>query len=151
MCLAACTADPAPKPDAESSSSVHTTPSTSPSTGSGEPAPHPPQEDPLASTAALALRGFFDSDGLVRARDGSTLVVFSPEYADRAQYRVYDRNWRPRTPLLQAPVRLLMERGLAHGFIGHAERTRRNGTFSYAEWVTIDADGALRACPTSPP
>jgi hypothetical protein len=150
VCLAACTADPAPKPDAASSNSVNTRPSTSPSSGSGESVPPAPGDAPLASTAATALRGFFDSDGLVRAGDGSTLLVFAPEYADRAQYRVYDQNWRPRTPLLEAPVRLLLERGLAHGFIGHAERTRRNGTSSYAEWVTIDADGALRVVPHQP-
>jgi hypothetical protein len=150
ICLAACTADPAPKPDAESSNGVSTTPSTSPSSSSGESVPQAPQDDPLASTAAPGLRGFLDSNGLVRAGDGSTLLVFAPEYADRAQYRVYDRNWRPRTPLLEVPVRLLMERGLAHGFVGHAERTRRDGTFSYAEWVTIDADGALRAVPHQP-
>jgi hypothetical protein len=116
------------------------------------PAPHEPSDpesasaltgDQLRTVEATRVRGELPYQGFLQAGDGSFLVVFQRWIADRTQYRVYDRDWHPRTPLLEVDAFLEMDRGLDAGFIGLATRTRPNGTSSFERWVTIGTDGLI--------
>ena len=88
---------------------------------------------------------------LVRADDGTTLVGFGePGVNDSTQYRLYDRQWRPLTPLLSIDARLVAERGTAHGFVGQATRSNRMGRHTLNQWVTLNRAGRVHPVADQP-
>jgi len=87
----------------------------------------------------------------VRAGDGTTIVMWEPTSAHvSTKYRLYDRSWRPRTPLLSVPVALHAWRGLTRGFLGQAWAYRRDGSVVIDEWVRINRSGHVSAVPHQP-
>jgi hypothetical protein len=130
--------------------------------GDGDPSPAPdepsdsetassPAGDQLRTVEATRVRGEMPYQGFLQAGDGSFLVVFQRWVADRTQYRVYDRGWRPRTPLLEVDAYLDIDRGLEDGFIGLATRTKADGRrYAYRRWVTIGTDGRIEEVPNQP-
>ena len=137
-CASACSGDPSPGSD------DHSPGATATIDGGKAPTAETAKPDPLEPVPADSLLGVVDNYGVIRARDGSTLVVSSTESRRRTVYRIYDRQWRPQTPPLEIQADLMVERGLANSFVGNASVTRRSGRYSLNEWVTISADGTLR-------
>jgi hypothetical protein len=61
---------------------------------------------------------------------------------ERTRYRIYDRRWRPLTPLLELPVSLTPSRGLQRGFLAEATLDQADGNgFAFHTWVVIGHDG----------
>lgn len=97
---------------------------------------------------------------VIRASDGTTIVQFPATWpGERTSYRLYDRRWRPLTPLLRVDASLGVQRATATGFVGRASKTNRDGSYKFNEWVTIDRVGRLHqiahqpdvATPAKPP
>jgi hypothetical protein len=126
------------------------TPTRSESGPHGEETPTPSTKpaslrDLLAAIPATPPHGSPGPPSLVRANDGTTIVAFEPGWPrERTTYRIYDRHWRPRTPLLRVDVSLHVSRSTATGFIAHASLSRRDGSSALREWVTIDRNGSIR-------
>jgi hypothetical protein len=85
----------------------------------------------------------------VRAGDGTKIVMWEPTRASTA-YRLYDRSWRPRTPLLSVPVDLHAWRGTTGGFLGQAWAYRRDGSVVIDKWVRINRAGRVSAVAHQP-
>jgi hypothetical protein len=61
---------------------------------------------------------------------------------ERSRYRLYDRRWRPLTPLLELPVTLTPVTGLRRGFLAEASLSRPNDRgYSFSTWVVLGRDG----------
>ena len=83
-----------------------------------------------------------------RARNGFTLMVIATGWPrDWTRYQVFDRRWRPHTPILQVPVRLEMARGVRAGFLGEAYGSDNPGGTSTRVWVRMGLDGSLHRLP----
>jgi len=108
----------------------------------------------LVPTVVQASVRFSPEPGLnfVRSRDGSTLAVLGTGWPrERTWYRIFDRNWRPRTPVLQVKVTLEVLRGLKDSFVGLAYRGRFKGVSAVDQWVTIEPSGMLKPVDRSKP
>lgn len=101
----------------------------------------PRATDPLESVPAEKMLGFVAS--VVRADDGTAVVVSTNEYATRSTYRLYDSRWRPLTPVLQLRGELRIDRGLAHAFVGGLYAYRENGHPRVSERIIVSRDGML--------
>lgn len=131
---------PSAAPSAESPSAPETAPTP---TSSANPLATTPLPKPYRRVGAVA--------GVVRADDGTAFVAFGSAWPDdRTSFRLYDRNWRPLTPLLRLDVALMPERGTAHGFVGRATRTNRNGRTTFAKWVTLNRAGRVQRVAKQP-
>ncbi|WP_322936742.1 hypothetical protein [Nocardioides bizhenqiangii] len=107
--------------------------------------------DELEVTPASYPYGKRGAPTLLRARDGTTIVVFEPDQgSQQTSYRLYDNRWRPRTPLLRVDAELVVLQGTAKGFVGRAFRYRRDGSTELAEWVTIDPKGQVEPVADQP-
>ena len=107
--------------------------------------------DPLSAAPATPPYGTTFVETVVHADDGTNIVVFEPTWpGQRTSYRLYDRNWRPRTPLLRVPVSLEVQRGTPRGFVGRASLTRHDGSAVIDEWVTINRLGLLQSVANPP-
>ena len=88
---------------------------------------------------------------VLRARDGSTLVLITNETNmkafEKTFVRIYDASWQPTTPLLRADVRLEGQRGLRRGFVAWAWRSKDRDTVPFRGWVIIDEAGQVRPLP----
>lgn len=97
--------------------------------------------DPLEAESAAKLAGI---DGVViRADDGTAVVVSTNEYATRTTYRIYDPRWRPLTPVLQLRGDVIIDRGLANTFFGNLTASREKGHPRVNERIIISSDGTL--------
>ena len=131
----------APTPSAIPSTSRSSAPSTSPGQRRAASAPR----DLPGPTPAREAFGRIELGGILRAGNGSTLLLFGPTWPhERTGYRIYDRRWRPQTPLLEVPVSLDLVRATATGFLAQATRSRRDGSTTLNAWVVIDRAGQLR-------
>jgi hypothetical protein len=114
---------------------------------------HPADDfiDPLTAAPATPPYGTGSVASIAHAGDGTNIVVFEPTWpSQRTSYRLYDRNWRPRTPVLRVPVSLEVQRGTARRFVGRASLTRQNGSAVIDEWVTINRQGHLQSVANPP-
>jgi hypothetical protein len=131
--LPGCTADerpPDPSPPGPASSGAT----------SEEPAPELVSGPPVATPVERAVGAL---SGPVRARDGTTLVqIAGPRDAD--QFRIYDRRWRPITPVLEVAASLSVLRGLRSGFVARVTRVKGPHRSAFRGWVTIGRRGAIR-------
>jgi hypothetical protein len=99
--------------------------------------------DPLESAPVDHMA---DIDGtVVRAGNGTSILVSTNEFATRTTYRVYSPRWRPLTPVLELRGDLVIDRGLDDSFIGEFTVARKSGRSSVDEPVTVSSDGSLRA------
>jgi hypothetical protein len=109
--------------------------------------PNQPVGHPLvAQEATTDPHGGIGFNGILRARDGSTMVVHGPTWPkERTWFRIYGPDWRPRTPLLETRFSLEMGRGLERGFVGRASLCKRDCSRTvFSQWVTVEPDGTLR-------
>lgn len=98
--------------------------------------------EPLRATPTTRPNGVVSA--VLRASDGTNIVVFGYNgRGERTSYRLYDRRWRPRTPLLGVDTLLELQRGTAEGFVGRATNSNREGKLTRNEWITIDRAGGL--------
>lgn len=133
-------ADQTPQSKAPQSNSQHTARPTKSATnptvgGSAEPRR-------LIHAVAASQKPPGHELDFARAGSGSTLVTFTGAGADRTWYRVYDRRWRPTSPLLISPVTLELVRGLRASFLAVADR--QTGGHEVSWWVRVSPDGSLQ-------
>jgi hypothetical protein len=141
----ACSAGTDAEPPREPASTSAGTPSESATT---------PAADPLEARPAEKMLSI---DGTVAGADDGTAVVLSTDlYARRTTYRLYDRRWRPLTPVLEVRGQLVIDRGLADTFLGSllANRTKEHPRVD--ERVMLSSEGILttvddRSGRSSPP
>jgi hypothetical protein len=86
--------------------------------------------------------------GFTRATNGATLVRFTANAVNPTWYRVYDRQWRPTSPLLTSRVSLEPLRGLKGGFLAVAS-SRIHGRDVH-RWVRVDRSGSLQLVRATP-
>jgi hypothetical protein len=139
---AACSSGPNTDPGASAPESS----SASPSDGgkpSDTPTSTPDDDSTLAGPGEFTVHpatkpyGLLGAPVIARADDGTTILVYEPNWnRHRTSYRLYDRNWRPRTPLLRVEDIFEVHRGARSGFLGLAGEP--------AQWVTIERDGRIR-------
>ena len=143
MAAAGCTSDP------EAASQRESTARPSPSASKKAPTrkPTPRQlsvSDLLTATEATAPYGMGGSPSIIRTGNGTTMVIYEPTWpAQQTTYRIYDRHWKPRTPLLRVPVSLDITRTTANRFVGRASRTRKEGSSELRRWITVDPTGRV--------
>lgn len=101
----------------------------------------PPATDPLDARPAERMLGIDLT--VVRADDGTAVVVSTNEYQTRTTYRLYDPRWRPLTPALELRGHLTIDRGLADSFVGNLFAYREKGRPRVDERVIVSSDGAL--------
>lgn len=131
--------DDAPKP-IDRSATPTPTGGTTPA-GPEQPAGHPL----VAHEATTAPHGGIGFGGILRARDGSTMLVYPPSFQERTWFRIYGHDWRPLTPPLETRFTLEMDRGLEHGFVGRASLCNRDcSRMVFSQWVTVEPDGTIR-------
>ena len=96
--------------------------------------------DPLAPVPADRM--FFTAD-VLRADDGTAVVVSTNDLGTRAAYRLYDRRWQPLTPVLELPAGLSLDRSVDNGFVGYLFVPRRKPRPPAIEPVMLHRDGTL--------
>lgn len=97
----------------------------------------------LSTSEATAPYGMNGSPSKIRTGNGTTMLIYEPTWpGQRTTYRLYDRNWQPRTSLLRVPVSLEVVRTTANRFVGSASLSRKDGT-EPQRWVTIDDGGQI--------
>jgi hypothetical protein len=139
---AACSADTEAGPPTESTS--ETASGSASGSASGPAAPSTPAAtDPLEPAPAEKMLG--TDFHVVRADDGTSIVVSRNEYATRSAYRLYDSRWRPLTPMLALRGDLDIDRGLADAFVGRLFAYREKGQPRVDEAVIVAKDGTLTA------
>lgn len=102
-----------------------------------------PAKESLEAVPAEKMLGI--DRNVVRADDGTAVVLATNEFATRTTYRVYDRRWKPLTPVLGLRGHLIIERGLANAFVGRLSAYRTKRYPRVDEWVTVRSDGTLTA------
>jgi hypothetical protein len=141
MAAAGCSSDTDATPGPESTAPSSTASEKDPAQGTTSR--HSSVSDDLTASEATAPYGMIGSPSILRAGNGTTMLVYEPTWpAERTTYRLYDRNWEPRTPLLRVPVSLDVVRTTVNRFVGSAARTRQNGSGSM-RWITIDSGGQI--------
>ena len=132
----ACSGDAEPPHPADESSPSLTSQGQTP--GLGSPSP------------ATALYGVLRPP--LRGPDGSFLIALGPTWpAERTQYRVFDADWRPLTPLMHVPFSLSFVRGTPDGFLAQASKYNRAGNRVFPPvWLTVTTEGDLRPLDNQP-
>ena len=107
------------------------------------PSPARTADPPPTASPATPPYGTNGAPSLIRTGNGTTMVIYEPTWpGQRTTYRLYDRRWRPRTPLLRVPVSLGVQRTTANRFIGRTLLVRKDGR-EVQNWVTVDQAGRL--------
>lgn len=117
-----------------------------PAVGARPVKPDPFEASPATSPYRL-MRGIdvYDTD------NGNRLVIFEPGWPrERTMYRVFTRDWTPRTPLLRVRVSLRLEDGAQSRFVGRATKSNLAGRMTLDEWVTVDGKGRIRVIAHQP-
>lgn len=137
-----CTSDPeASTPDKSPRQSADPTVRPTPTSA---PTPRPTRgPELLTATEATPPYGRFGAPSIFRTGNGTTMVIYEPTWpGQRTTYRLYDRRWRPRTPLLRLPMSLGIQRTTATDFIGSTSLSLKDGTELH-NWVTVDSAGRV--------
>jgi len=108
--------------------------------------PESPRADPFATTEVTEYRHVGELSSITRGPGGITLLQFSMRDWTKSAFRVYDRHWRPLTPLLRVETSLEMLGRVPEGSIGRASTAvPPDGATWTNRWVIIDRAGQVRA------